>query len=633
MEIQKILQKYWGYSQFRPLQSEIINAALEGNDVLALLPTGGGKSLCFQLPAMVKEGICVVITPLIALMKDQVANLKAKNIAAQAVFSGMSKREVDIALDNCIYGNIKFLYLSPERLMQELVQVRLQHMNINYFVVDEAHCISQWGYDFRPAYLQISNLREWHVDVPFIALTATAVDRVIQDIQEQLHFRSGKNKVFTGSFNRENLAYLVLKEEEKENRILKIIRKVNGSGIIYVRNRKRTREVAQFLTANGFSAAHYNAGLSSEERAANQESWKNNEIQVMVATNAFGMGIDKPDVRFVIHMDIPDSLEAYYQEAGRAGRDGKKAYAVLLYQEFDVQRLKDNLLQHFPSPKEVAQIYFQLGNYYQLAYGAGQFLNLEFDLADFSHRYQVFPRKVMHALQFLARDKWLSITENTTLPSRIQMDVTPPEVYSFQVENRQYDSFIKLLLRTYTGLFQQFVEVDEHSLARKLGVPVGEIQKALSLLDQYKLLTYLPRTDKPRIIFLQPRVDTQNLQIDNAFLFQRRQVMETHLQSVLDYLKDSECRNTALLNYFGENTSTDCGKCDLCLKRIAEESRFLRMKEAVLEFLAEKRYTKDEIEQHFGESTKIHLQQALLELAEEGKIKKGVNGEYERFKN
>ena len=569
MSIHKILQQYWRYPHFRPLQEDVINHVLDGNDTLALMPTGGGKSICFQVPALEKEGICIVVTPLIALMKDQVENLRSKGIEAVAIFAGMSKREVDICLDNCIYGKIKFLYLSPERLMSELVRERIRYMKVNLFAVDEAHCISQWGYDFRPPYLHLAELRDLHPDVPFLALTATATEKVILDIQEKLQFKikpDGSTAVFTKSFVRDNLAYMVLKEEHKTRRLVSIIRNTGGSGIVYVRNRKETQEIARFLIAEGISANFYHAGLSTPERAKKQEAWKKNELQVMVATNAFGMGIDKPDVRFVVHVDIPDTLEAYYQEAGRAGRDEKKSYAVLLYNEADKLRIQKNFELSFPTVKEIVQIYYHLGNYFQLAYGAGQYLSFEFDIGDFCNRYQLEPLKTISALKFLERDEWLVVSENVYIPSRLRFDISSHDLYSFQVAHANLDGFIKTILRAYGGAFDYFVPFRESDLAKKANLSTNEVVKRLQDLQRYQIITYLPQTDKPQLQFLQPRSDSQHLNINRRHIESRKAIGEEQLKAVLNYLKEDGCRSQKLLYYFGEKSSKLCEICDYCLR-------------------------------------------------------------------
>lgn len=569
MSIHKILQQYWRYPHFRPLQEDVINHVLEGNDTLALMPTGGGKSICFQVPALAKDGICIVVTPLIALMKDQVENLRSKGIEAVAIFAGMSKREVDICLDNCIYGKIKFLYLSPERLMSELVRERIRYMKVNLFAIDEAHCISQWGYDFRPPYLHLAELRDLHPDVPFLALTATATEKVILDIQEKLQFKikpDGSTAVFTKSFVRDNLAYMALKEEHKTRRLVSIIRNTGGSGIVYVRNRKETQEMARFLIAEGISANFYHAGLSTPERAKKQEAWKKNELQVMVATNAFGMGIDKPDVRFVVHVDIPDTLEAYYQEAGRAGRDEKKSYAVLLYNEADKLRIQKNFELSFPTVKEIVQIYYHLGNYFQLAYGAGQYLSFEFDIGDFCNRYQLEPLKTISALKFLERDEWLVVSENVYIPSRLRFDVSSHDLYSFQVAHANLDGFIKTILRAYGGAFDYFVPFRESDLAKKANLSTNEVVKRLQDLQRYQIITYLPQTDKPQLQLLQPRSDSQHLNINRKHIESRKAIGEEQLRAVLNYLKEDGCRSQKLLYYFGEKSSKSCEICDYCLR-------------------------------------------------------------------
>jgi ATP-dependent DNA helicase RecQ len=568
MSIHEILERYWGYSRFRPLQEEVINHVLAGHDALALMPTGGGKSLCFQVPALAMKGICIVVTPLIALMKDQVENLKARNIKAVAIFAGMTKREVDIALDNCVYGDIKFLYLSPERLMNELVKERLRYMPVNLFAIDEAHCISQWGYDFRPPYLHLSELRELHPQVPFLALTATATPKVVNDIQEKLKFRKTTDQaVFVKSFSRENLAYMVIAENHKTGRLVKIIKKIKGSGIVYVRNRRETQEITRFLLMENIKADFYHAGLSTPERSKKQEAWKQNQTQVIVATNAFGMGIDKPDVRFVIHMDIPDTLEAYFQEAGRAGRDGKKAYAVLLYNEEDKERLIRNFELSFPTTKEITQIYYHLGNYFQLAYGAGQYLCFDFDIGTFCKRYQLEPLKVISALKFLERDEWLAVTENVYLPSRFRFEVGSQDLYSFQVAHANLDGFIKVMLRAYGGAFDYYVSFREADLARKGGLSLHETLNHLKQLEQYQIISYLSQTDKPQIQFLQPRSDSQHLHIDKKHIDERKKIGEEQLQSVLNFLQLDACRSQQLLAYFGEKNVELCGICDYCLKR------------------------------------------------------------------
>lgn len=560
-----ILKEYWGYDKFRPLQEEIIHEVLLGNDTLALMPTGGGKSICFQVPALLREGICIVISPLIALMKDQVENLRKRNIPAIAIYSGMSHREIDIALDNCIFGNIKFLYLAPERLYNDMVQERIRHMNVNLFAIDEAHCISQWGYDFRPSYLELIKLRELKLKVPVLALTATATPKVIDDIQDKLGFQT--SNVLSKSFRRENLAYMVFDEENKMGRMLKVISKIGGTGIVYVRNRRETQEVARYLLNHGIPADFYHAGLDMQNRAKKQDAWTSNQIRVIVATNAFGMGIDKPDVRFVVHLDIPDSLEAYYQEAGRAGRDGKKAYPVMLYQQSDRNELWENIDLSFPDFQFIQQVYHHLCNYYQIAYGAGKGLTYDFDVVDFSKKYKLDVVKTLSALKFLERDKWLALSEAVYIPARIKFEVDYQELYRFQVQSAHFDPLIKAILRAYSGVFDYYVPINEFEIAKKIGKPYEEVVKMLRSLQQQELATYVAKTDAPQLQFLQPRVDYKNLYIDTQFIAERKAIKEEQIKAIYQYLDGKDCRSLSLQHYFGEEATEPCGVCDLCVVR------------------------------------------------------------------
>lgn len=560
-----ILRQYWGFESFRPLQEEIIQSVMSGQDTLALLPTGGGKSICFQVPALMKEGICIVITPLIALMKDQVEHLKKNGIQAVAIYSGMKRREVDITLDNCVYGQIKFLYLSPERLYNDVVRERIRYMNVNLFAIDEAHCISQWGYDFRPPYLELAKLKELHPAVPFLALTATATERVIADIQKKLSFP--KENVFVKSFLRDNLAYMAIEEEDKMGRMVRIIHKLGGSGIVYVRNRRETQEIARILINNGIAADYYHAGLPGHERDQKQDQWMNNGTRVIVATNAFGMGIDKSDVRFVIHLDLPDSLEAYYQEAGRAGRDGKKAYPVILYQKRDEQKLVDNLHASFPEIPFIQQTYHYLCNHFQIPYGAGEGLTVDFDVVTFAKKYQLPLVPVMSALKFLERDNWLTLSEAVTIPSRFKFEIDAAELYKVQVQYVKYDKLIKAILRTYGGVFENYVLINEYEFAKKLGFSYDRVVELLKSLEALEIASYLPSTDAPQLTFLQNRVDYKNLHIDYIFIRDRHQVKEEQVNGMIAYIEQAKCRSQSLLLYFGEQNAGFCQVCDLCLIR------------------------------------------------------------------
>ncbi len=581
-----ILKQYWGYDNFRPLQEDIIDSVLNGRDTLALMPTGGGKSICFQVPALLQEGICVVISPLIALMKDQVEQLRSRGIEAIAIYSGMGYREVDIALDNCIFGKTKFLYLAPERLYSDLVRERLRYMKVNLWAIDEAHCISQWGYDFRPSYLQIADLRELHPKVPFLALTATATPDVVVDIQEKLGFTMPN--VLKRSFARTNLGYMALEEENKMNRMLRIVKKVGGTGVVYVRNRRETQEVARFLLNHGVPADFYHAGIGMKERAIKQDTWFSNKTRVIVATNAFGMGIDKSDVRFVIHLDIPDSLEAYYQEAGRAGRDEKKAFPVLLYQRSDRDKLWTNVENSFPEITFIQQVYHYLANYYQIAYGAGKGSFFDFDIVEFSKKYGLDLLQTLSALKFLERDGWLALSEAVYIPSRLKFEIDFQELYKFQVQSAKYDPIIKAVLRTYGGVFDFYVPINEYEFAKKLKLPYEVIVELLQGLEKQQIASYLKSTDKPQLQFLQSRVDYKNLYIDSDFLRERRQIREQQVKALYHYLDEKVCRSQALLSYFGELNSDVCGVCDLCLTRDFKAVQAEKIEQEIRVLLLEK---------------------------------------------
>jgi ATP-dependent DNA helicase RecQ len=564
MTIQQILQHYWKHDAFRPLQQPIIEAVMQGHDTLALLPTGGGKSVCYQVPALAMEGICIVISPLIALMKDQVDTLQAKGIEAIAIVSGMGKREVDIALDNCIYGPVKFLYLSPERLVSELVRERIKYMKVNLIAVDEAHCISQWGYDFRPPYLHVADIRQLHPKVPILALTATATAEVRDDIQDKLLFK--ERNVFQQSFERNNISYRVQHDENKLRRMLEVTRSVNGSGIVYVRSRRETTELTLFFTQHGIPADYYHAGLSGDIRATKQEQWKSNHIRIIVATNAFGMGIDKPDVRFVMHKDLPESLEAYYQEAGRAGRDEQKAYAILLYNEQDKRKQLHKFEINFPTVDEIKQVYHYLANYYQLAYGAGEGLSFNLDVADFCKRFKLDALKTLNALKFLEQGEYLSFNESVFLPSRFQFAIDHEELYNFQIQNPAWDPFVKTLLRSYGGAFDNYARIREFDVARRTNLSVQQVTDALQQLNEFEVLSYLPQTDKPQVTYLKPRHTSANLWIDRQYLETRKAVYRKKMEAMLAYCETDKCRSQQMLAYFNQPDAPKCGVCDVCLR-------------------------------------------------------------------
>jgi len=563
MTIHQLLKHYWNHDNFRPMQEEIINSVLSGRDTLALLPTGGGKSVCFQVPALALEGICIVVSPLIALMKDQVETLQSKGIEAVSVVSGMSKREIDIALDSCIYGHVKFLYLSPERLLSELVRERIRYMKVNLIAVDEAHCISQWGYDFRPPYLHIADLRDLHPAVPVLALTATATAEVTEDIQEKLRFR--QPAVFRKSFGRKNISYVVQNEENKLRKLLDIARGVKGSGIVYVRSRKDAAEIAKFYNDNGMKADFYHAGLETGLRSQKQENWKYNRNRIIVATNAFGMGIDKADVRFVIHKDPPDSLEAYYQEAGRAGRDEHKAYAVLLYNNADRFKQQRKFELNFPTVDEIKQIYHHLANYYHLAFEGGAGLSFDFDLGDFCSRFKLEPVKTINALKFLEQDEYLSFNESVFLPSRFKFDVHNEELYNFQIQNPGWDPFIKTLLRSYGGSFENFVRLREFDLAKRANMSVQQVIEGLKQLQEYRILSYQQQTDMPQLTWIKPRQQAKALYINRNAIETRKLNYRKKIEAVFAYASHKKCRSQMLLAYFDEPDAPKCGICDVCL--------------------------------------------------------------------
>lgn len=539
---------------------------MAGRDTLALLPTGGGKSICFQVPGLAMEGICLVISPLIALMKDQVQNLKKRNIPAVALYSGMNRFEIELIYNNCAYGNIKFLYVSPERLENEDFIQKLQEWRISMLAVDEAHCISQWGYDFRPPYLRIAAIREKLPGIPVMALTATATTTVVEDIQQKLKFP--RSNVFQQSFSRENLAYLVLKEEDKRGRLLRIVNKTRGTGIIYVRNRKKTAEIAQWLTKNGIPSSCYHAGLDPLSRSKRQDDWMNAKVRVMVATNAFGMGIDKPDVRFVVHLDLPENLEAYFQEAGRAGRDGKNSYSVILYDTLDITNLRTNFSLSYPDAELIRHIYLSLANYCQVPEGGGKDSTTDFEIAAFCQDYKFNPVTVFKVLSFLEKEGYILLTDDPGNASRIHIRASREELYQFQVRHAYFDDFIKLILRSYGGLFIDFAVVRESELAKRSGLDAELVKKYLFQLHTMGILTYLPGKTKPQLVFCRERVNEKHILISNNNYLQQKENARTRMVSVINYISlTNHCRSLLLLDYFGEKATRRCGKCDVCLKR------------------------------------------------------------------
>ncbi len=570
-----ILKKYWGYEQFRPLQQEIIDSVLAGNDTLALLPTGGGKSICFQVPALALEGLCIVVSPLIALMKDQVEQLQRREIPAWAIYSGMKKNLIDKYLDEAMAGKVKFLYVSPERLKTELFLARAAQMNISLLAIDEAHCISQWGYDFRPPYLEIAQFRALIPEVPAIALTATATPQVREDIMAKLDFKENR-QVFQKSFARANLSYSAFEEEDKNTRLLKILKNVKGTAVIYARNRRKTREIAEFLKKNGISADFYHAGLNNQQRAQKQEDWIQDRTRVIAATNAFGMGIDKPDVRVVVHMDLPNSLEAYYQEAGRAGRDEQKAYAVALFNQADLSELRRQVEVAYPDTAYIKTVYQALANYYNLAINAGEMLSFDFDLQDFQKQFDLKGVKTYYALKKLDEAGFIQLNESYYSPSRILFNLEFREIYEFKLKNPGAEPILTLLSRLRGGdMLSNFFPISEYTLANYLKTSHGNVCRQLERLQELGVITYDQQSEKPQVLFLTPRYDVKHLPLDTQAMQARKQRDLDKVEAVIHYMQHQHrCRTQLLLEYFGEVSYEACEVCDVCIakkkKRISE---------------------------------------------------------------
>lgn len=625
-----ILKHYWGYTSFRPLQEEIIKSvADEGRDTLGLLPTGGGKSIIFQVPALSKEGVCIVVTPLIALMKDQVENLRRRNINAVAVYSGLTYHEIQAAFDSCTFGGTKFLYLSPERLSTELFLERLKTLKVSMLAIDEAHCISQWGYDFRPSYLKIADVRRLLPGVPVLALTATATPQVADDIQEKLLFK--EKNLFKKSFARSNLVYIVRKVEDKENYLMRIVNNQPGTGVVYVRNRKKTRETSDFLKSKGISADYFHAGLTQAYKDFRQQQWKDGKTRIICATNAFGMGIDKSDVRFVAHLDIPDSLEAYFQEAGRGGRDEKTAYAVLLYNDQDIANLRRNLTTSFPPKEYIRQVYNMLGNYYQIPIGSAKGRTFEFKIGHFVEQYNLNILQCMSALKILQRNGYIETTDEVFVSSRIMFLISREDLYKYQVAHRQTDAFIKLLLRSYTGLFSNYADIDEEMLAKYAQCSRDTVVEVLKKMSQQKIISYIPQKRTPFLVFSEERLDDKSVIISPESYDMLKEHYSERVNAVIKYcINDQTCRSRQLTTYFGENSNQDCGCCDVCRSkrdRYTFSEEFDAIFDNIFHFVKNTPHTLSEITSNCTYDPD-HTTQVLRKMVDDGMVVLNDKGEY-----
>ena len=622
----EILKSYWGFTSFRPLQEEIINEIIQHRDVLALMPTGGGKSLCYQVPGLMMEGLCLVISPLIALIKDQVGNLRSRNIRADYIVSGMDFKEIDRILDNAVHGDTTFLYVSPERLKSELFIERLKLMKISFIAVDEAHCISQWGYDFRPSYLEIANIRQFQPKASLLALTASAIPDVVEDIQKRLAFP--KKNVLSTSFKRESLHYVIIKEDNKRERILKGLQLRPGSGIIYVRSRKLTRELSQWLISKGISASAYHAGLDPETKDRIQEEWKKERIRIIVATNAFGMGIDKANVRTVIHYDLPDSIEAYFQEVGRAGRDGLKAYGVMLYNENDLLALTERIINAFPPIESIRKVYKGIANYYRLAHGSGLNESHIFDITAIAERLDMSVLDVFNSIKILERSGLYQLSDSLHQPSKIKIKVNQSDLYYFEVANPHFESLLKTLLRSYSGLFDSFVRINEYLIAKRMNLDVKELVKQLKYLESIELIEYLPANDKPQITFLTEILPEDRVQItyDAYGAIKERQIKRS--EAMIEFIRNEECRSIQLLRYFGEEGGEACGKCDVCLRKNRSSEHFEALEEKVIQLIKESPKNTSSILKELRMIDESEILDLLRNYADEGLISRNKNDQW-----
>ena len=633
VQTRSILQQYWGYPSFRPLQEDIVDSVMAGKDTLALLPTGGGKSICFQVPAMAMEGLCLVITPLIALMKDQVAHLVEKGIPAAAIYSGMHPDELELAYNQAAFGRLKFLYVSPERLQTNAFIEALKRMKVCLLAVDESHCISQWGYDFRPPYLKIADIRPYMPNTPVLALTATATAKVVDDIQFRLGFK--QKNVFQSSFERKNVTYNVFHEADKYGVLRRKLEAMKeGSAIVYVRNRKRTQVIADWLNSVGISSTFYHAGLDAKTRDERQDLWMKGKVKVIVATNAFGMGIDKPDVRLVIHMDLPDSIEAYFQEAGRAGRDLKPSEAFLLVSPADIKKLQENLTQSFPELDRIKLIYNALGNYFNIPVGAGENVSYPFVISDFANRYGFTIVEVFHTLKILEKEGFILLSDSFDEPSKVMIKTSRDDIYGFQVNNPQYSELIKCMLRSLPGVLSDFVKINEEVLAKKSGLTVEKVIDQLKKLEKYSFLSYAPRNDKPQVLFLSEFVDTKHFGLSKENYYDRKKDAEERVKAVIDFVNnDDECRSVQLLRYFNEKTKKTCGRCDVCLRKSSNRISYDTIEEKVQSVMGESAHQVKDVlaqcaeydEAKVLDSIRFLVDNGVLQLEKDGSVKRKEN--------
>ena len=628
-----IFQQYWGYHSCRPLQEDIVDSVMAGKDTLALLPTGGGKSICFQVPAMAMEGLCLVITPLLALMKDQVAHLVDKGIPAAALYSGMHPDELELAYNQAVYGRLKFLYVSPERLQTNTFVEAVKRMKVCLLAVDESHCISQWGYDFRPPYLKIADIRPYMPKTPVLALTATATAKVVDDIQLRLGFK--EKNVFQSSFERKNVTYNVFHEADKYGVLRRKLEAMKeGSAIVYVRNRKRTQVIADWLNSVGISATFYHAGLDAKTRDDRQNLWMKGKVKVIAATNAFGMGIDKPDVRLVIHMDLPDSIEAYFQEAGRAGRDLKPSEAFLLVSPADINKLKENLAHSFPDLERIKLIYNALGNYFNIPVGAGENVSYPFVMGDFANRYGFSLVEVFHTLKILEKEGFIVLSDSFDEPSKVMIKASRDDIYGFQVNNPQYSDLVKHMLRSLPGVMSDFVKINEETMAKKIGMTPEKVMEQLKKLESYNFLSYAQRNDKPQILFLSEFVDTKHFGLSKENYYDRKKDAEERVKAVVEFVNnDEECRSVQLLRYFNEKTKKTCGRCDACLRKASNRVPYDTIEEKVQSVMGETAQPMREVlaqcsdfdEAEVLGSIRFLVDNGVLQLEKDGSVRRKEN--------